>query len=290
MKKFVKTAALVCALAVILPMTSALAANPVIQGNDKASVDVTNIADGYIKVSYKSVTKSRLKVIVQTPKKTQYTYNLASPAKAGESLWEVFPLSEGDGKYTIGVYTNTSGNKYATSYSTNVDVKLKDSYAPFLVPSQYVNYTDKSATVTRAAEIAKDKKTDLEKVAAVYDEVIKFTYDKELAANVKSGYLPDVDKVLSSKKGICFDYAAVMTAMLRSLNIPCQLVVGYAGDVYHAWINVYTKETGWVEGFIQFDGKQWSRMDPTFDSTGKSSDSVKKYIGDGKNYAAKYYY
>ncbi|MDR0838196.1 MAG: transglutaminase-like domain-containing protein [Oscillospiraceae bacterium] len=290
MKKFIKTVALVCALAVILPMASALAADPVIQGNDKASVDVTNIADGYIKVSYKSVTKSKLKVIIQTPKKTQYNYNLAAPSKADESLWEVFPLSEGDGKYTIGVYTNTSGNKYATTYSANVDVKLKDSYAPFLVPSQYVNYTDKSKTVARATEITKGKKTDLEKVAAVYDEVIKFTYDKELAANVQSGYLPDVDKVLASKKGICFDYAAVMTAMLRSQNIPCQLVVGYAGDVYHAWINVYTKETGWVEGFIQFDGKQWSRMDPTFDSTGKGSDSVKKYIGDGKNYAAKYYY
>ncbi|MDR1328388.1 MAG: transglutaminase-like domain-containing protein [Oscillospiraceae bacterium] len=258
-----------------------------VQGNDKASVDLSKTADGYIRVTYKAETSAMLKVIVITPKKTQYTYNLGT-SKDGE----IFPLTEGDGKYSVGVYTNTGGNKYATTFKTDFDVKLRDAYAPFVVPSQYVNYSDKSKTVVKASEIVKDKKAELEKVAAVYDYVIKFQYDKEKAETVQSGYLPDVDKIISAspQKGICFDYAAVMTAMLRSQKIPCQLVVGYAGEVYHAWINVYTKETGWIEGFIQFDGKTWKRMDPTFDSTGAGSDSVQKFIGDGTNYTAKYYY
>lgn len=38
--------------------------------------------------------------------------------------------------------------------------------------------------------------------------------------------------------------SAVMTAMLRSQRIPTRLEVGYMGDVYHAWISIYTKETG----------------------------------------------
>ncbi len=89
-----------------------------------------------------------------------------------------------------------------------------------------------------------------------------------MARTVKSGYLPDVDKVLERKKGICFDYAAVMTAMLRSLKIPCKLVIGYAGVEYHAWINVYSEDSGWMDGVVFFDGKTWRLLDPTFASGG----------------------
>ena len=58
--------------------------------------------------------------------------------------------------------------------------------------------------------------------------------------------------------------------MLRSQRMPTRLEVGYMGDVYHAWISIYTKETGWVNGIIEFDGKNWELMDPTFASSSKS--------------------
>ncbi len=125
----------------------------------------------------------------------------------------------------------------------------------------------------------------------VYGYVVNnFTYDKELAKTVKSGYLPVLDNVLSAMKGICFDYASLMTGMLRSLGVPCKLVVGYAGDEYHAWINVWSEATGWVDGAIYFDGSAWQRMDPTFASSSKGSEAIMKYIGDGKNYNSKYLY
>ena len=131
----------------------------------------------------------------------------------------------------------------------------------------------------------------LDKVAAIYDFVVKnLTYDKQLAATVQSGYLPVLDSVLAKKTGICFDYAALMTGMLRSQGVPCKLVVGYAGTAYHAWISVYSEKTGWVEGVVYFDGVSWQRMDPTFASSGKQSASIMQYIGDGKNYTAKYLY
>jgi len=66
--------------------------------------------------------------------------------------------------------------------------------------------------------------------------------------------------------------------------------VGYAGKAYHAWISVWTEDSGWVDGAIFFDGESWQRMDPTFASSGKRSDSIMKYIGDGKNYTEKYLY
>ena len=81
-----------------------------------------------------------------------------------------------------------------------------------------------------------------------------------------------------------------MTGMLRSLGIPCKLVVGYAGDVYHAWISVWSEETGWVDGAVFFDGTTWQRMDPTFASTSGKDPTIMEYIGNGSNYTTKYIY
>jgi len=67
-------------------------------------------------------------------------------------------------------------------------------------------------------------------------------------------------------------------------------VVGYAGGAYHAWISVWSEETGWIDGAIYFDGSTWQRMDPTFASSGKQSAAIMAYIGDGSNYSAKYFY
>ena len=125
----------------------------------------------------------------------------------------------------------------------------------------------------------------------VYNFVVgNLTYDKEKAATVQSGYLPVLDTVLAEKKGICFDYAALMAGMLRSQGVPCKLVVGYAGTAYHAWISVWSEATGWVDGAIFFDGTTWQRMDPTFASTGRQSQAIMQYIGDGTNYTVKYLY
>ena len=120
--------------------------------------------------------------------------------------------------------------------------------------------------------------------------VKNITYDHELAATVQSGYLPVLDTVLAKRSGICFDYASLMTGMLRSQGIPSKLVVGYAGTAYHAWISVWSEETGWVDGAIYFDGVSWQRMDPTFASSGRQSAAIMKYIGDGSNYTTKYLY
>lgn len=81
-----------------------------------------------------------------------------------------------------------------------------------------------------------------------------------------------------------------MSAMLRSQSVPVKLIVGYTGKDYHAWINVYSESEGWIEGKIYFDGKEWKLMDPTFASSGKQSDEIMEYIGNGENYSAKYQY
>ena len=255
-----------------------------VKKSDKAVIDYSNTRDGYVMVQYTASTSKRLKAQVKGPT-TTYTYNLT----AGE--WEVFPLSNGNGSYQVIVYENISGTKYSTVTSVSFQVTLTDEFAPFLRPNQYVDYGVAPKTVAKAAELTAGKTDPLAKVQAIYEFVVKnLTYDKQLAATVQSGYLPVLDTVLAKKTGICFDYAALMTGMLRSQGVPCKLVVGYAGTAYHAWISVWSEKTGWVEGVIYFDGTSWQRMDPTFASSGKQSASIMQYIGDGKNYTVKYLY
>ena len=254
--------------------------------NAKAAVDASNLSEGFVMVKYTGGKNVRIKVQITKSGGTTYTYNLNNTG-----TYETFPLTEGDGTYSIKVYENTSGTKYSTAYSTSVTMKLRDPFLPFLYSNQYVNFTSTSTTVAKGKEITKGKTTDLAKLEAIFNWVTSnFTYDYDLAANPPTGYLPDVDKVLAAKKGICFDYSAVMAAMLRSQGIPCKLVIGYAGKIYHAWINVYIQGVGWVKNAIYFDGKNWTLMDPTFVSTGKGSASIMKYVTTSSNYSAKYAY
>ncbi len=261
------------------------ASGTVTYGNSLVTVDASNSSEGYVMVKY---TGSNPKIKVQITKNgtETYTYNLNSSGN-----YEVFPFSEGSGSYAIKVFENISGNQYSQAFSQTVPVQLSNELSPFLYPNQFCNYSASSAAASLADELTKNAADELSKVASVYDWVVdNITYDDQLAATVTSGYLPNIDSVLAKKKGICFDYAALMTSMLRMENVPTKLVVGYSGSAYHAWISVYTKESGWVDSVIYFDGNTWKLMDPTFASNGKRSASIMAYIGDGSNYRTRFSY
>ena len=250
---------------------------------DAAVVDYSHAEDGYVMVRYFGETDKRLKVLLNGPD-TTYNYDLP------RDRWVVLPLSDGDGGYEAGIYRNVTGTEYAMVMLAEFTVALKDEFAPFLRPNQYVNYLDAPNTVNLGAELCAGMDHPLQKVAAVYDYVVQnLRYDEEKAATVQSGYLPELDEILAIKKGICFDYAAMMTAMLRSQQVPCKLVVGYAGSIYHAWISVWTEENGWIDGAIFFDGHVWKRMDPTFVSAAEDRQEILEFVENG-NYTVKYLY
>jgi len=247
-----------------------------------ASIDATNVAEGYVVVTYKG-SSPKVKLQITGSDGVTYTYNLTKGS-------DVFPLSAGSGSYTVAVYENVSGNQYSTAMSQSVNATITNTFGPFLYPNQYVKFTASSKAIAQAVTLAQGASTDLDVVSNVYNYIITtVSYDHDQAATVKSGYIPNVDTVLSRKKGICLDYAALMAAMLRSQNIPTRLEVGYAGEAYHAWISTYIKDVGWVNGIIEFDGKNWELMDPTF-AANSSEKALKKFIGNGSNYTTKYIY
>lgn len=231
-------------------------------------------------VSY-SGSNSKVKLQITGSDEITYTYNL-------HDGYETFPLTSGSGSYTVGVFENIEGTSYSTLFTQAIDVTIQDEFGPYLYANQYVNFSADSKVISKAMELSASANDDLEVIENVYNYIItNFTYDYDKAASVQSGYLPDVDDVLASQTGICFDYAAVMASMLRCERIPTRLEVGYMGNVYHAWISTYIKDKGWVNGIIEFDGNDWKLMDPTFAST---SSDPKDFLTQTDEYITKYVY
>ena len=263
---------------------STIASGTQVEQNANCIIDYSNTSSGYVNVKYLESTNKTIKAQV-IKGDTTYTYTIR------KNEYEVLPLTEGSGSYKVMILKNVEGTSYAQVLTATFDVSLSDEFQPYIRPNQYVEYGASTKCVKKAESLCKGASTDLAKVKKVYKWVIKyFSYDYDKARTVQAGYLPELDVIYNKKKGICFDYAATMTAMLRSQGVPVKLVIGYTGSEYHAWINVFSKKKGWITGAIYIAGNKWKLMDPTYASTGKSSKSIMKYINNANNYDAKYSY
>lgn len=253
-------------------------------GNQYVSIDLSNSSEGYVSVTYLGDSECA-KLQITGPDYITYTYDIYG------NNTETFPLSTGSGTYDFGVFELIEDNQYSTIFSEGSDINIVNEMGAFLYPNQYVKFNSESEVVAAASDIVSTAHDDLEAIDRVYDFITgTITYDTAKAETVQGGYIPDVDEILEIRTGICLDYAAVMTSMLRSQNIPTRMEVGYAGSAYHAWLSTYVDEIGWINGVIQFDGSSWSLMDPTV-AANSGDESLKKFIGDKDNvYVTKYTY
>lgn len=247
------------------------------------TLDYSHASDGYVCFTYCG---SNPKTVLQIAKQggSIYTYSIH-----GKDC-EAFPLSEGNGIYEFTLFENISGNSYSYVMNQKIPIEIRNEFGSFLYPNQYIWYVDCPKTIAMGKALAYSANTDLDVIRNVYNYCItNISYDYSKVDSLVSGYTPNVEDTFQSKKGICLDYCAVMATMLRTQNIPTKMEVGYAGTEYHAWISVYTKEEGWIDGLIRFDGQDWSLMDPTFAST-NAEDIFEKFFKDSSNYVMKYMY
>ena len=249
-------------------------------GASPLTLDISNADQGYL-TAISDSDSQKMNVQLTSENEAVYSY-FVSPGKSA-----VIPFSSGSGTYQICCYQQIDGSRYAALFADTLEVSLENEFLPFLYPNQYVNFTPDSASSKLALSIISEDASDVDALQAVYNYVVQnLTYDYDLADTVDSGYIPDVDSTLKSGKGICFDYAALMTAMLRSSGIPTRLDIGYATNIYHAWISTYLDEQGWVDNVIKFDGKNWTMMDPTFAAGG--GEGIQDFITDSSNYNIEY--
>lgn len=256
-----------------------------VYGEGEILLDVSNASEGYVMLNY-SGSNAKVKFQIVTPEDVTYTYGVA---KYGS--YQAYPLPGGNGTYVFTVYevADVENTLYAVAMTQEVSVNLSDELKTFLYPNCYVDFTPSSACVKKGEELAKGCDTDLDVVASVYDYVTKnIAYDYEKAETVQTGYAPYPDDTLDTGMGICFDYASLMSAMLRSQQIPTRLEVGYVGELYHAWLSCYVDDRGWVDDLIEFDGENWTMMDPTMASSGGTKEV--KRLEKESGYITKYTY
>lgn len=241
---------------------------------DSGWLNTSKLDKGVVTVSYAVPADKRVKVMI-TKDGNSYTYNLYASQPA-----ETFPLQQGNGTYKVSVLENTSGNKYKVLTSANVELNLSNANAVYLSSVQNVKWSSSDKAIVKANQLTQGLTTDEAKVKAIYNYIVaNVKYDNTLAATVTSDYIPNNDNTLLSKKGICYDYASLFAAMLRSQGIPAKLVMGNTSYVstYHAWNEVL------------LNGK-WVTIDTTVDAgLSKSSKETALFKTASKYSAAKFY-
>lgn len=205
-------------------------------------IEVCDSKSGVVHVKYQSNKENtKIKLLIQKDG-IRYSYNLKNAEE-----YESFVLQLGNGKYQIGIYENITGNRYRLieSKEANVDIETKEEV--FLNSIQNIKWEDSSEAVLIAKELVKDIEEDMEKVKVIYNYILKeYSYDYDKFDMLPYDYLPDIQQLLSEKKGICYDLASLFAIMLRSQGIPTKLIMGYHPeiDIYHSWNEVYDAEQG----------------------------------------------
>ena len=207
---------------------------------DDEIIDISNSKYGYFSVCYSSPGTARLKIGVTVNNSAEY-YDYVR----GETFIAAF--EKGTSEYTISLYENIGGTAYRRIASKWIDVELENSFSPYLISTTEISFSEEDEVCTTADSICKDLSDTGDIVRALYKFVrSNVKYDYKLASDITDGVIkihrPDPVSVLSSGKGVCYDFAVLFAAMCRSQDIPCFIEKGYFGSTYHAWNRVYINE------------------------------------------------
>ena len=236
-----------------LVITFAFTGTVTLAAASKYGIDSSMAKDGYVTVTYPQKITKIMKVIVQKDDE-KYTYDL----KSNDEI--KYPLQMGTGQYKVTVYENISGTKYKAVDSVSFNVAAIDEKSVYTISNPIINYSKEMISIVELNKLVESSKNTTEKVDTIYNYMIsKITYDMDKIKNLKSDYVPVIDEVYLTNKGICYDYSSLFASILRDLNIPTRLVMGYAPNVngYHAWNQIF------------IDGK-WITTDTTYDAQAKS--------------------
>ena len=251
--------------------------NLVVSEDGGITIDTGSTPYGVVLIKIDGIpADKRCKVILTASSAYQYDV-------MGRGLFIGLPLQMGEGNYTLSVYEQVDGSSYAAKMSHSFSVNLASSLKPYLAASIMSDFSSSSALVGKAGSLTSGISTQNGRVEAVYNWIVaNISYDRNLANSITSGqvsvYVPDPNKTYSSRTGICFDYASLMCAMLRSQGIPTRLIVGTTPLGYHAWNEVYFAGTGWVVvasfSWEKIDGSGWVLFDGTFAAGGMSPEKI----------------
>lgn len=127
-----------------------------------------------------------------------------------------------------------------------------DEYWDMLKPSHFANPTPLLEDL--AQELSLQRRDDPLSMLCELNEAMYHTFDySKKNTSVDS----PIDDALRLRRGVCQDFAHIMTTLVRSLGIPCRYVSGYlyhqgndrersTDGATHAWVEALLPQLGWV--------------------------------------------
>jgi transglutaminase-like putative cysteine protease len=141
-----------------------------------------------------------------------------------------------------------SANSWA---ETDALVQMGD-YWEMLLPSEFAEPTPLLLELASQLEVCR-RDDPLSLLREVNQRVYEYFDYVPKSTKVDS----PIDEAITSRQGVCQDFAHIMIALVRSLRIPCRYVSGYlyrraqdndrsVVDATHAWVEAFLPPLGWV--------------------------------------------
>ena len=211
------------------------------------------LADGEI-ITYSVTTNIKTDALLTAGDYVSADTNVLAGDIGGDLISVTMPRVLSPGEY----YTVTSR---ISSPSSEALSQVGNDY-PSSVSTQYVRLSSDFPDEIRelSKEITRDTITPYQKVVAIDKYLSQFPYEEEIEAPPEG--TDGVSFFLyTQKSGFCLYFASAMVVMLRSVDVPARLAVGYIpGEFgeeedeyilrnkdYHAWAQVYFTGYGWVD-------------------------------------------
>ena len=205
---------------------------------------------GSVGFSLSNFDDSKIKILINKDNKYSI-YNIIP-----NGIANFFPLQDGSGEYNISILESKGGKGYKYIEQSTVLTEIESQNNVFLNPMQYNNWLENDKFTKLIDEITLQAETDSEILQSIYNYMIEnFNYDYEKANLVDTNYLPNIDLLLTTSKGICYDYSAILSAALRYKGVPAKLIKGNTTflEEYHSWNEVLIND-------------EWVTIDTTIDT------------------------
>ncbi|MGN0148751.1 MAG: transglutaminase domain-containing protein [Clostridia bacterium] len=137
--------------------------------------------------------------------------------------------------------------------------------------------SESQGIITIAQQLTQDCENDYQRILALHDWVCSYIrYDMD---SLNSGEIPPyhANDVVTGRKAVCLGFATLYASLCRSINIPCNVVSGYAlgigedTDWTSATILTEEQNHAWNEAYV--DGR-WVIVDTTWDCVDKIENGV----------------
>ncbi len=210
--------------------------NTTVYATDIPNIDTQSLDKGIVGVNFLNTSDRRIKVIIDKGN-DKYIYDLDADGHT-----HYYPLQMGEGIYKIGILEQVEGKRYKYLTKKTIEYKHKNSLDVYLNSIETIKWDGSFQAIEVAQSLVDGIEQEEQKVRVIYEFILNnFEYDDKKIYDVDTTYKPDIEKLYSEGKGMCYDFSSIFAAMLRSVGIPSKLVKGYGKGIagYHAWNEVY---------------------------------------------------